>query len=226
MRMRETDGYKVKDFIPVEYLDHMGDDDAVCDAARVSFNKSSDNYSSFANGRLLSYLAEHEHWSPFAHVSLKLRFRAPLFIARQFQKHTVGFAWNEVSRRYVSKDITFFIPDTWRKRPDNMKQGSVSEGEVPLDESLLRSYVNKMREHGKDYKELTSSSICPEQARMIMPQSMMTEWIWTGSLYAWIRFIQLRSDAHAQAECWPYAASVADFLHDYFPQSMEAFTNE
>ena len=223
--MNLTDGYKVEEFRPVEYIDHMGDDDAVCDAARVSFDKAAEGFSGEANQKLLNYLAKHDHWSPFAHCHVKFRFKAPMFIARQFQKHVVGFAWNEVSRRYVSSDPQFFVPYSWRKRPDNMKQGSVSEGEVVLEDSLLQSYINKMREHGKDYKELLASGICPEQARMIMPQCMMTEWIWTGSLMAWIRFVDLRSDDHAQAECWPYAADVTTHLENLFPKSMEAFRN-
>lgn len=226
MRMRETDGYEINDITPVELIQFMGDDNEVCDAARVSFNKEAINYSKDQNEKLINYLAKHDHWSPFAHVSIKFRFRAPMFIARQFQKHVVGFAWNEVSRRYVSTKPTFFIPDTWRKRPDNMKQGSVTEGESPLDDNLLASYKNKMREHSKDYNELIVSGICPEQARMIMPQAMMTEWIWTGSLMAWARFVNLRRDSHAQAECVPYAEAVWAHAYELFPMSTKALMGD
>lgn len=224
--MRTTNGYDIKMIKGVELLDHMGDDNAICDAARVSFNKEAVNYTTELNTKLLKYLAKHDHWSPFAHTSLKFRFRAPMFIARQFQKHVVGFAWNEVSRRYVSSDPSFFVPESWRMRPDNMKQGSVKEGEVPVTHDVLIAYMDQMREHTRDYKSMISQGICPEQVRMCMPQSMMTEWIWTGSLMAWARFVKLRADSHAQAECWPYADAVREEMEDYFPQATLALLGE
>lgn len=225
MLMRETDGWDVREITLVEYVDHMGDDDAICDAARVSFDKAASNYSADQNQGLLNYLAKHDHWTPFAHTAVKLRFRAPIFLARQFVKHQVGFVWNEVSRRYVDSNPWFFMPDAWRQRPDNMKQGSVFEGAKVLHEgeNYYKNYLFRARDWSKDYKELRAANICPEQARMVMPQSMITEWIWTGSLMAWWRFVTLRLDNHAQAECWPYASSVARILEDLFPKSLEAF---
>lgn len=217
MRMRETDGFYISDLNCVEIIDKMGSDDDICDAARVSFSKSADMYSAKDNEKLIHYLAKHEHFSPFTHCFLKFRFRAPLFVARQFQKHQIGFAWNEVSRRYVDDDPWFFIPDSWRKRPDSMKQGSTFLGERPLDNQLLDSYKHKMREHAKDYKELRSAGVCPEQARIIMPQAMITEWIWSGSIAGWARFVRLRSNSHAQAECWPYAEAVRNIMDIHFP---------
>jgi thymidylate synthase (FAD) len=224
--MRITNGYKVSTAKEVELLDYMGDDSAVCDAARVSFNKEAVNYTTEQNTKLLKYLAKNDHWSPFAHTSLKFRFRAPMFIARQFQKHVVGFAWNEVSRRYVSNDPEFFIPQSFRKRPDNIKQGSVLEGETPIEGAVLTAYVDQIREHAKDYKSMISQDICPEQVRMFMPQSMMTEWIWTGSLMAWARFCKLRGDSHAQQECWTYASKVRYEMEDLFPQATLALLGE
>ena len=224
MLMRETDGYSVTDFTPVEYIESMGDDNAVCDAARVSFDKAADGYTPEQNARLLHFLADHNHWSPFAHASIKFRLRAPIFIARQFQKHQVGFAWNEVSRRYVDKDITFFVPHSWRQRPDSIKQGSVVEGEKELavGSQYLESYKLKMREAAKDYRELRLSGVAPEQVRMILPQSMMTEWIWTGSLMAWSRFIGLRAEGTAQMECHPYASEVLSTMARLFPRCTAA----
>ena len=111
-------------------------------------------------------------------------------------------------------------------RPDNMKQGSVKEGEVPVTHDVLIAYMDQMREHTRDYKSMISQGICPEQVRMCMPQSMMTEWIWTGSLMAWARFVKLRADSHAQAECWPYAAAVRYEMEDYFPQATLALLGE
>lgn len=221
--IRTTTGYGEIEMVKeVELIDWMGDDNAVCDAARVSFNKQASGYTSHQNERLLNYLAKHDHWSPFAHCFMKFRFKAPMFVRTQFQKHVVGFAWNEVSRRYVDDDPTFFVPKSYRQRPDNMKQGSVSEGETPITGDILEAYVDQMKEHTRDYKSMINQGVCPEQARMFMPQSMMTEWIWTGSLMAWARFVQLRRDSHAQAECWPYASKVHDYMDEKFPVSTEA----
>lgn len=222
--MHETNGYEVKEVSIVNLIDVMGCDEDICDAARVSFDKCADNYSDEKNERLINYLANHDHWTPFAHVMMKFRFRAPIFIARQFVKHQVGFVWNEVSRRYVDNDPWFFVPDKWRKRPDNIKQGSVSEGAIDvIGTDIEKKFMYKMREHAKDYKDLRLSGVCPEQARMILPQNMMTEWIWTGSLMGWIRFVKLRGDSHAQAECWPYATQVEYAIMKAFPKSYRAF---
>ena len=225
--IRTTNGYgEIRMVKEVELIDWMGDDNAVCDAARVSFSKQASEYTSHQNERLLNYLAKHDHWSPFAHCFMKFRFKAPMFVARQFQKHVVGFAWNEVSRRYVDDDPTFFVPGSYRQRPANMKQGSVSEGETPVTGDILEAYMEQMKEHTRDYKSMIHQEICPEQARMFMPQSMMTEWIWTGSLMAWARFVQLRRDSHAQAECWPYADKVHDFMDEKFPMSTESLLGD
>jgi thymidylate synthase (FAD) len=224
--IRTTNGYNINTCKPVELVDSMGNDNAVCDAARVSFAKDASHFTYEQNNKLLNYLAKHDHWSPFAHCSIKFRFRAPMFIARQFQKHVVGFAWNEVSRRYVSDDPEFFVPESWRQRPDNMKQGSVTEGEVPVTHDVLDAYMGQMREHTKDYKSMVHQGICPEQIRMCMPQSMMTEWIWTGSLIAWARFQKLRADSHAQAECWQYASAVRQEMECLFPASSEALLGD
>ena len=218
-----VDGIDRKSIEPVEFVSVMGNDDAVCDAARVSFDKKAAGYSVDANAKLLKYLAKHNHWSPFAHCFLKFRFHAPMFIARQFQKHVIGFAWNEVSRRYVDNPPTFFVPVTLRQRPANMKQGSVSEGAVPVEGAVYEDVRSRALEAASDYRALLSKGVCPEQARMFLPQNTMTEWIWTGSLQAWSRFIQLRGDSHAQAECWPYADAVSYHLHTHFPLSMKAF---
>jgi thymidylate synthase (FAD) len=217
-----TDGFEIKPFVPVTYIAHMGDDNFVCDCARVSFDKKAESFADTQNEKLIQYLAKHNHWSPFAHPQITFRFKCPLFIARQFQKHQVGFAWNEVSRRYVSTEPTFYVPDTWRKRPENMKQGSVNEGEIPIVDTMLGAYMAKAREWAKDYRLMVGQGICPEQVRMVMPQAMITEWIWTGSLQAWSRFVSLRGDSHAQQECWVYAEEVSLSLSKLFPMSARA----
>ncbi len=216
--LKITDGHSVNEVECVHYLSHMGSDHDVCNAARVSFDKRANMYSYEENAKLIKYLAKNNHWSPFAHCFMKFRFNAPMFIARQFQKHVVGFAWNEVSRRYVSSDPMFFVPNEWRKRPPNMKQGSVLKGAVKVEGEILDNYVGQMREHTRDYKHMLQQGICPEQVRMCMPQSMMTQWIWSGSIAAWARFVNLRSETHAQQECHQYAEKVLFHLKAKFPE--------
>ena len=222
--MRIFDGWDESIITPVEHVRNNGDDLAVCDAARVSFSKEASQYTVDRNAKLLHYLADHNHWSPFAHVGMTLRFKAPMFIARQFQKHVVGFAWNEVSRRYVDYDPTYWIPESLRRRPENMKQGSVSDDAIPVQKrSLEYSLItDKYWEATKEYRDMVNSGICPEQARAFLPQATMTEWIWTGSLQAWARFVDLRGDEHAQQECWEYANLVQTIMLHHFPMASAA----
>lgn len=244
MRLRKTDGLDVVEYEPVAFVDHMGSDLDVCNAARVSFDKETEwdvdekVIDRFVNGynhheedvwvlkekdrKLLNYLARHDHWSPFAHCFLKFRFQAPIFLARQFVKHQIGFTWNEVSRRYVDNPPFYFVPDSWRRRPENMKQGSTFDDAVPIDGKYLDMYKCQAREWRADYRSLNHEGVCPEQARISQPLAMMTEWIWSGSLMAWARFVKLRIDKNAQAECWPYASAVHDAMKHYFPHSTKA----
>lgn len=217
-----TDGWETGEIVPVQYVDGMGTDLDICDAARVSFHKEASGFSDEQNQKLLNYLARHNHWSPFAHVHLKFRFKAPMFIARQFAKHVVGFAWNEVSRRYVDDAPTFWVPDSLRRRPANMKQGSVAEDAVPMEGAVFDELRDKYIDAALDYKRLVKKGICPEQARAFLPQATMTEWIWTGSLQAWHRFVELRGDEHAQAECWEYATLVKNEITKRFPMASKA----
>lgn len=208
----------------VQYVDHMGNDEAVCDAARVSMNKTADLFTVNQNERLINYLAKHNHWSPFSHCQIKFRVKAPIFIARQLMKHQVGFAWNEVSRRYVSDEPEFWYPDYYRIAADNVKQGSGSDPIHGSDVFKTDTFyvLQKATEH---YNDLIQAGACPEQARSVLPQSMMTEWIWTGSLYAWARMFKLRSDSHAQREVQHYAWRVSDEIKRFFPLSWNALTD-
>lgn len=226
----------------VELLDYMGSDLDIVDAARVSFNKAAewcehhdeitDKYwveLSPKDAKLIKYLADHNHWSPFSHCYLKFRIKAPIFVARQLQKHVVGLAWNEVSRRYVDSEPEFYEPTKWRKKADNVKQGS-SEDAVDLDaieqmegETGAIYYPYEVAEKALEtYNTLLSLGVCPEQARMVLPQSMMTEWIWSGSLYAFARVCKQRLDPHAQKETQEIAAGIHLHLKDLFPVSTEA----
>lgn len=207
--------------IDVEYLDHLGNDLTVVNAARVSFDKEHSEFDHRTDRGLIKYLATHNHWSPFAHCSASFRVKAPIFVARQLVKHTVGFSWNEVSRRYVDNEPEFFLPEAWRARADNVKQGS-SDTEIAfltdpakvLTASALTTY-NEMLKHG----------VCPEQARMVLPQNTMTEWIWTGTLYAWARMCQLRLDSHTQKETQVVAEKIAKHMGELFPVSWEFLMN-
>jgi len=200
----------------VEYVDHMGTDNSVVDAARVSFDKVSFAYSDNQNEKLISYLAEHNHWSPFSHCFISMRFKAPVFIARQLAKHQVGFSWNEVSRRYVTSDISFWIPEYLRQNCANKKQGS-SLDEVVDNAKLMRQYLKLQLDCKALYEKMIESDVCGEQARMILPQSMMTEWIWSGSLYAWSRMYKLRSHDGVQLETSLYAKEVGKICKERFP---------
>jgi len=223
------------DKISVELIDTMGSDLTVVNAARVSFNKESewegekhwsgnilDKKLSDKDIKLISYLAQHNHWSPFAHCTLQFRIKAPIFVARQLQKHQVGFAWNEVSRRYVDYKPTFWSPDNqWRGRAENKKQGSADEL-VRDNLEAQEHYNDAIRYVYQTYELLLACGVCPEQARSILPQSMMTEWYWTGSLYGFARVCKLRLDPHAQAECREVAKWINDFCSNEFPMSWKA----
>lgn len=203
--------------IDVEYLDHMGSDLDVVNAARVSFHKESDEFSE-ADTKLISYLAKHNHWSPFSHCSVKFRVKAPIFVARQLAKHMVGFSWNEVSRRYVDEEPEFYHPEMWRKRSESVKQGSSLEP-VDVTDFCLQDLMEATLD---TYQGMLDAGVCPEQARMVLPQNTMTEWIWTGTLYAWARMCQLRLDKHTQLETRQVAQFISRHMKALFPASWDA----
>lgn len=207
----------------VEYIMHMGSDDTVCDAARVSMDKTADMFDVKQNAKLITYLAKHNHWSPFSHVTVQMRFNAPIFIARQLQKHQVGFAWNEVSRRYVSTEPKMWFPKEFRTKADNVKQGSANT--VHQHSHLYLTDMHAVCDKALMlYQDMIENGVCAEQARAVLPQSMMTEWIWTGSLYAWSRMHNLRIDPHAQSEVRDYAVDVGRVCSNLFPISWSALT--
>ena len=172
--------------IAVELIDKMGTDLSVVNAARVSYAKTKEVFED-KDEKLIKYLAEHEHWSPFAHASLQFRIKAPVFVARQLVKHQVGLVWNEISRRYVDYTPELYEPKEWRGRPQNSKQGS--DGTVSIDSNEQHRLDMTMEQCKIIYNSLIGKGIAPEQARMVLPQSMMTEWIWSGTLYAFARAV-------------------------------------
>ena len=200
--------------ITVDYIDHMGTDLTVVNSARVSFNKSKDVFDE-QDEKLIRYLAKHDHWSPFAHTSIQLKVAAPIFVARQLVKHQVGGVWNEVSRRYVDEEPAFYMPDEWRSRPLNSKQGSGSDIISNIDISAhIQNSVDL-------YNQMLEQNVAPEMARMVLPQNMMTEWYWTGSLVFWARVCKLRLDSHTQEESRIVAKQISDICARLFPISWQ-----
>lgn len=207
----------------VELIDHMGSDLSVVNAARVSFDKFHEVFEEGKDDKLITYLARHGHWTPFAHAFLSYRITAPIFVARQLVKHQVGLAWNEVSRRYVDDEPEFWFPgiNEWRGRPVNAKQGSsgiVTEMLELSEYSTPREAAVFVTQWAMDaYTQMLESGVAPEQARMVLPQNTMTEWIWSGSLAAFARVCKLRLDPHAQKE----TRDVAQMINDQVPKVFE-----
>ena len=198
----------------VDLIDHMGNDLTVVNAASVSFDKTS-NELSHADIKLIYFLAKHQHWSPFSHAFLQFRIKAPIFVARQLGKHQVGLSWNEISRRYVDYEPEFYVPSKWRLRADNIKQGSSSE-EIEYNVTSSMQYVQQT------YDNLLREGVAPEMARMVLPQNMMTEWYWSGSLYAFARVCQLRLDSTAQVEVQEVARQLSAHCLTLFRHSWSA----
>ena len=182
----------------VNYIDHMGTDLTVCNAARVSFDKHHDLLTS-GDEKLIGYLAKHDHWTPFSHCTATFRIKAPIFVARQLFKHKVGLTENEISRRYVDSEPEFYMPEVWRGKAKNKKQGSSG---ILSDNEYIGEAVKIVYERAATMYDLliTKAGVAPEQARMVLPQGMFTEWFWTGSMSAWARICKLRISDDAQAE--------------------------
>lgn len=224
----------------VELVDSMGNDLSVVNAARVSFAKTS-SFECDEEGTLfvregdvslIRYLAEHGHWTPFAHAFASFRIKAPVFVARQLVRHTVGVVWNEVSRRYVDNGLEFYKPEAWRRRIPNIKQGSDQEnlisdhvfGSIAYDDcqgmrDVPFDYQAVVEVCVESYRQLLKAGVAPEMARMVLPHSLMTEWIWSGSLAAWARICNLRLDPHAQAESRQIGRMISNEMCRLFPIS-------
>ena len=214
--------------------DHMGSDISVVNAARVSFGKTSHPVAwmeyEYEDGsrcgdliavldhrdqKLVRYLAKHNHISPFGHAFASFHVKAPIFVARQLVKHSF-LRWSEISRRYVDDEPEFYTPDVWRGRSEDKKQGS--EGVVESNANML--YYND-KALGL-YKQLLDEGVAPEQARMVLPQSTMTEWWWSGSLDALARMCRLRCATDTQYETRVVADQISEVMGDLFPVSWSA----
>jgi thymidylate synthase (FAD) len=208
-----------------EFISNMGSDGTVCDAARVSFDKAASNYTADQNARLIKYLASHGHFTPFTHPQITLRYTVPIFVARQEFKHIVGFTRNEVSRRYVDDTPEFFKPEVWRSRPEgSVKQGS---GDVhPDSDQFHQEYRHALHACLDCYQSMIEEGVAPELARMVLPQSMYTSYYVTGSLAAFARFYNQRSDSHAQVEIQQLAEQVNKIIAPLYPVSWAALTGK
>jgi len=227
--------------IEVTHVDHMGKDLSVANAARVSFGKKSDlDWSDpwsppklkEKDAKLIRYLAKHEHISPFGHCFASFHIKAPVFVARQLVKHKF-LRWNEISRRYVDSKPEFYEPTEWRGKAEDKKQGS--DGIVELynmpDKRNPNFLVGETQTHYQKlqcelYQSLLDAGVCPEQARMVLPQSMMTEWYWSGSLDAFADMCNLRCKPDTQAETRFVADAISEEMDKLFPVSWEALTKE
>lgn len=201
----------------VELIDKMGTDLTVVNSARVSFGKNKEVMDA-GDEKLISFLAKHNHWSPFAHCTLQFRIKAPVFVARQLVKHQVGLSWNEISRRYVDNEPEFYIPKSWRLRADDKKQGS-SDETIEYDISSTMEFLKQT------YQNLLGQKVAPEMARMVLPQNMYTEWYWTGTLYAFARICDLRCAMDTQAETRVVADQIDELTQKEFPISWKYLRN-
>ncbi len=210
------------------YVDHMGTDLSVANAARVSFGKRSEMDTSDVWGppklkdkdvKLIRYLAKHKHISPFGHCFASFHIKAPVFVARQLVKHKF-LRWNEISRRYVDSEPEFYVPTEWRGRSADKKQGS--EGVVPISGETMRVASKASMWSIRNYTALLNAGVCPEQARMVLPQSMVTEWYWSGSLDAFADMCNLRCKPDTQYETQVVAGHIDTEMAKLFPVSWKA----
>ena len=210
----------------IEVLECFGNDLTVVNAARVSFHKETNEITN-KDEKLIAYLAKHNHVSPFFHPQIRLRVKMPIFLAREWFRHTIGFARNEVSRRYVDSDPELWFPsaETLRERDPKLKQGSKEE---PIQHA--ESVLQEIKTHGEQtlalYNSLLLNGVAPEIARSVLPQSMYTEFIETASLAAYARLWSLRTDPGAQREIQAYARGIEELLLPHFPISWKALTSK
>ena len=222
--------------INVTYKDVMGDDLTVVNAARVSFGKESKALGWYGPDarplipvlnqpdiNLINYLAKHKHMSPFGHAFASFHVKAPIFVARQLVKHKF-LRWNEISRRYVDDELEFYVPDVWRGRSDDKKQGSdgVSVWNHGQGTGYREQEYEVLQEVALLYDKMIKIGVAPEQARMVLPQSTMTEWWWSGSLDAFADMCKLRLKDDTQYESRLVAQMIDKEMSHMFPVSWAA----
>lgn len=220
--------------ISIKFVDKMGDDFRVFEAAKATLGGEEE--SGFVRGetdpsRLINFLARERHITPFCHPHVTFECEAPIAIARQLGKHQVGFRWNERSMRYKDSVIDVYVPDMFRGRPDNLHSGSadidvsgrvVDEGWSGDGVTVAQLYKIVTDQCLHFYNELVKAGLAPEQARFVLPQGMITRWIWTGSLYGWYEVWRQRSSEHAQYEARLFASQLDTHMSSLFPIAWEA----
>lgn len=225
--------------INIELVDVMGNDSSVSNSARVSFNKWKEEFDE-SDAKLIKYLASHKHMTPFRHTQVQLRCKAPIFLVRQLGKHQAGLSWNEVSRRYVKTEPEFFIPERWRSAPE----GSIKQGSGGFVEDTLMfdtEYFHEWSEYDKCdidnaynyiieeslrmYNQFIEKGVAPEMARMILPQSMQTEWIWSGNILAFAHVYKERIASGAQLEAQDFAKKLDEVIRPLFPVAWSALVD-
>ena len=212
-------------------IDSMGSDLTVANAARVSFGKKKEAFDK-GDEKLINYLARHNHWTPFGHCTLQFHIKAPMFVARQLGKHQVGLVWNEISRRYVDDEPEYYYTEEWRLKAANKKQGSSDElwsalNDWDMIDDPTISYENICERAKSIYLHWVNNlNICPEQARMVLPQSTYTEWYWTGTLMAFARVCNLRCKEDVQKETRDLCWGINNLVEEVFPVSWKALRKD
>ena len=227
---------KVLDKGYIRLVDHMGSDLSVVNSARVSYNRATESIRP-EDEKLINFLAKHDHTSPFRHATLQFEVYAPLMVARQWWKYIIGSshqdpftAWNESSRRYVTEEIEFYLPEetAWRSKPENSKQGSGPNLDVKIGSEAAKRLIDQIDAGMKNYEWATENGIATEQARLFIPSAygLMVRWYWTASLQGVAHFLNQRTDAHAQYEIQAYANTVKTLAFEHFPVSLKALLTE
>lgn len=206
--------------LKVSYVQHVGTDITVVNAARISFGGESQTLED-RDKKLIKYLADNEHMSPFEHNVLTVIVECPLYIRSQIHRHRT-FSYNEVSRRYTSDNIEFYVPDTVRRQAASNRQAS--EGELdPISANTAIAIMKVQHEQAMDaYNDMLALGVPREQARGILPQNLMTKFYMTGNLRNWAHFVRLRIDNHAQAEVQDIGKQVLAILEQKFPEATKA----
>ena len=207
----------------VELIANTPDGDLlVVNSARASFDKQHGSFDKLKDSKLIKYLAKHKHLLPFRHPNITLRLHMPIFVARQAVKHQVGMSFSEVSRRYIDSEPEFYIPDSFRSRPDGIKQGSTTDAPAMGTKKAKERYTIAIKTSLQEYSNLLEGGVAPEIARCVLPVCMYTTAVWTGTLLAWHHFYKLRTDSHAQVEIQEYGYAVEKIMKELFPVSWEA----
>lgn len=228
----------VQGFQQALYLEHMGNDLSVVQAAKVSFADDVDMQRFITRAEaslrgerrsheaLIDYLSGHDHWTPFAHTAIKLRMSAPIPIRTQCFKHKQGFVENEESRRYITSRPELFVPDVFRQAPDADKVKQGSAGPHPASEVWRAEYIERCQEMIDFYEALIKDGVAPEQARFVLPQGCIVNWIWTGNLFSFANYCRKRLPSDAQGESRDLALLVAPIIRGLFPYSWAALMGD